>query len=62
LRVLEHHVNLQEDDMKRPDNIDRDKMSCPDKVQLAVGALFLAVIAPPMVALCVWFAMTGNWR
>ena len=48
--------------MKRPDNIDRDRMSCPDKVQLAVGALFLAVVAPPMVALCVWFAMTGNWR
>lgn len=48
--------------MKRPDNIDVDRMSCEDKMQLAVAAAFVAVIAPPMIALCVWFAMTGNFR
>ena len=48
--------------MKRPDNIDIDRMSCEDKMQLAVAAAFVAVVAPPMIALCVGFAMTGNFR
>lgn len=48
--------------MKRPDNIDRDRLSCEDKLQLVAGTLMLSVVAPPIIALCVWFAMTGNFR
>lgn len=48
--------------MNRTDDIDRDRMSCEDKVQLVAGTLMFSVIAPPIIALCVWFAMTGNLR
>ena len=37
-------------------------MSNCDKVQAVAMTTFVVVVAPPLIALCVYFAMTGDYR